>query len=212
MDFLHTQKEIDIFTAQLMTNLVLIGMVFVIIWEMFYGRVYLNLLFLWLFEIWEWVQVGIDVYILYLAYQVKPNSTPWLSAAFAVALAHVKHFFRLYRQNINILNLKWGSSKVVIFAKGFLKLMNLLIIKQKSLSPPRNLALMTFGELLIVSLIKVNLLYILNLTVLRCYLLHLIKQNCFLKTFLRTLILTTQESTIIIIIIIIIIIVTFTLL
>ena len=76
MDFLHTQKEIDIFTAQLMTNLVLIGMVFVIIWEMFYGRVYLNLLFLWLFEIWEWVQVGIDVYILYLAYQVKPNSTP----------------------------------------------------------------------------------------------------------------------------------------
>ena len=101
---------------------------------------------------------------------------------------------------------------MVIFAKGFLKVMNLLIIKQKSLSPPRNLALMTFGELLIVFLIKVNLLYILNLTVLRCYLLHLIKQNCFLKTFPRTLILTTQESTIIIIIIIIIIIVTFTLL
>ena len=40
---------------------------------------------------------------------------------------------------------------VEIVAKGFCKLPNLFIlIKQKSLSPPRNLALATSGELLIV--------------------------------------------------------------
>ena len=39
---------------------------------------------------------------------------------------------------------------------------------------------------------KVNLLYILYSTSQSCCLLHLIKQNCLLKTFLRTLILMTQ--------------------
>ena len=47
-------------------------------------------------------------------------------------------------------------------AKGFLKLPNLyMVIKQKSRSFPRNLALKTFGELPIVFSTKVNLLYIL---------------------------------------------------
>ena len=41
---------------------------------------------------------------------------------------------------------------------------------------------------------KVNLLYLLYSTAQRCYLLHLIKQNCLLKTFLRTTILMTQVS------------------
>ena len=45
------------------------------------------------------------------------------------------------------------------------------------------------GELLIVFSTKVNLLYLLYSTTQRCCLLHLIKQNCLLKTFLRTLIL-----------------------
>ena len=42
---------------------------------------------------------------------------------------------------------------------------------------------MTFGELLIVFSIKVNLLYLLYSTAQRCCLLHLIKQSCLLKTF-----------------------------
>ena len=46
---------------------------------------------------------------------------------------------------------------------------------------------MTFGELLIVFSTKVNLLYLPYSTAWRCCLLHLIKQNCLLKTFLRTL-------------------------
>ena len=71
-------------------------------------------------------------------------------------------------------------------AKGFLKLPNLhMLIKQKSPLLPRNLALVTSGELLIVFSTKVNLLYLLYSTAWRCCLLHLIKQNCLLKTFLN---------------------------
>ena len=50
---------------------------------------------------------------------------------------------------------------------------------------------MTFGELLILFSTKVNLLHLYS-TAWRCCLLHLLKQNYLLKTFLRTLILITQ--------------------
>ena len=50
--------------------------------------------------------------------------------------------------------------------------------KTKSLSLPRNLTLGTFGKLLIVFSIKVDLLYLLYLTVQTCRVLHLIMQNC----------------------------------
>ena len=69
-----------------------------------------------------------------------------------------------------------------------------MLIKQKSPSPSRNLAVGTLGELPIVSSGKVNLLYLLYSTTRRCYLLYLIRQNCLLKTFLRTLILMTQVT------------------
>ena len=52
----------------------------------------------------------------------------------------------------------------------------------------------SFGEFPIVFSAKVNLLYLLCSTIWRCFLLHLIKQNCLLKTFLRSLILKTQVS------------------
>ena len=61
-------------------------------------------------------------------------------------------------------------------------------------SVPRNLALGTFGELLIVFSTKVNLPYLLYSMARRCCLLNLIRQNCLLKTFLITLILMTQVS------------------
>ena len=61
-------------------------------------------------------------------------------------------------------------------------------IKEKSLSLPRNLALETFGGLLIVFWTKVNLLYLLYSWAQRYCLLHLIKQNCLLKTFLGSVI------------------------
>ena len=62
-----------------------------------------------------------------------------------------------------------------------------MLIKQKSPLLPRNMALVTFDELLIVFSAKVNLLHLLYSTAQRCCLLHLIKQNCLLKTFLRTI-------------------------
>ena len=49
-------------------------------------------------EFCEWVQVEIDVYTL-IVYQVKPDSSPWLSTAFAGAIVHRNHFFHLYQQN-----------------------------------------------------------------------------------------------------------------
>ena len=140
-------------------------------------------------EFCEWVQVGIDVYIPHRKYQVKPDSSPWFSAACAAAIVHRNHFFRLYQHN------KSSESKVKFIAKGFLKLPNLhMLLKQKSPSLPRNLSLVTFGELLIVFSTKVNLLYLLYSTEQRCCLLHLIKQNHLLKTFLRTQILMTLVS------------------
>ena len=72
---------------------------------------------------------------------------------------------------------------LVTIAKGFLKLPSLqMLIKQKSSLLPRNLALVTSGELLIVFSTKVNLLYLPYSTARRCCLLHLIMQNCLRKT------------------------------
>ena len=134
-------------------------------------------------EFCEWVQVGIDVYIPHRKYQVKPHSSPWFSAAYAAAIVHKNHFFRLYQQN------KFSEPKVKFrqtsnHCKRVLEAVKLayMLIKQKSLSLSRNLALRTYGKLLVFST-KINLLYLLYLTTQRCCLLHLIKQNCLLRTF-----------------------------
>ena len=50
-------------------------------------------------EFCEWLQVGIDVYIIYHKYQVKPHSSPWFSDACAAVIIHRNHFFHLYQQN-----------------------------------------------------------------------------------------------------------------
>ena len=69
-----------------------------------------------------------------------------------------------------------------------------MLLKQKSPSFLRNLALRTFGKLLTVFSTKVNLLYLFYWTDSRCCLLHLIKQSFLLKTFLRILIWMTGVS------------------
>ena len=56
------------------------------------------------------------------------------------------------------------------------------------------LGFLAFGEVLIVFSTKVNPLYFLHSTIRMCCIQHPIKQNCFLKTFLRTPVLTTQVS------------------
>ena len=71
------------------------------------------------------------------------------------------------------------------------KLSNMyMLIKQKSPSLLRNFAFRTFRELPIVFSTKGNLLYLLYSMAWRCYLLHQIKQNCLLTTFLITLLIS----------------------
>ena len=94
--------------------------------------------------------------------------------------------------SINLLNLKQSSDRLVIIAKRFLKLPNLhILITRKSPSLPRDLALSDSWQIAN-SVPKVNLLHICYSTLQGCCILHLIKQNCLLKTFLTTLILMTQ--------------------
>ena len=50
-------------------------------------------------EFYEWLQVGIDVYITHRKYQVVPHSSPWFLAACAAAIAHRNHLFRLYQKD-----------------------------------------------------------------------------------------------------------------
>ena len=115
-------------------------------------------------EFSEWVQVRIDVYISHRKYQINPHSSPCFSIVCGAAIVHRNRIF-ICTKRINLLNL----NKV-----------------QTGLSLPK--------DLLILFSTKLNLLYLLYSTARRCCLLHLIKQNCLLKTFLRTLILTTQVS------------------
>ena len=143
----------------------------------------------------EWVQVGIDVYIPHCKCHGKLHSSPWFSAACVAAIFHRNHFFQLYQSN------KSSESKVKFrqasnHYKRVLEAAKLAYASKTKESPrlPRNLALRTFGELLIVFSTKVNLLYLFNSTDQRCYLLHLIKQNYLLKTFPRTQILMALVS------------------
>ena len=144
-------------------------------------------------EFCKWVQIGFDVYNPHRKYH-KSHSSPYFSTACAAAITQRNHFF-VCTNRINFLNLKFSLNSLVIVGKGFLKLPSLhMLIKQKNLSLPRNLALGTFGKLLLLFSTKVNLLYLLYSMTQRWCLLRLITQNCLLKTFLRTLFLITQVS------------------
>ena len=145
-------------------------------------------------EFCEWIQVGIDVYIPHRKHQVKPHSSPWFSAACAAAIIHRNHFFCLYQREKSS-DSKVNFRKASNCCKRVFKAAKLANTnKKKSPLLPRNLTLLTSGELPTVFSTKVNLLYLFYSTAWQCCLLHLIKQNCLLKTFLRTLILMTQVS------------------
>ena len=142
-----------------MIILVLIEMVFIIICERFHGTIYLNSMLLVILDFVSVFKLELMYIPLYPKYQAEPHSSPWFSvAACAAAIAHRNPFFYLYQQN------KSSESKVklrqaLIIAAGFLKLSNLhLLIKQKIVSLPRNLACRTFHKLLIVFSTKAYLL------------------------------------------------------
>ena len=134
-------------------------------------------------EFCEWVQVGTDVYIPHRKYQVKPHLSPWFSAAWVAAKVHKNHFFRLYQRK-NSFDSKVKFRQASNCCKRVLEAAKLAYTNKTKELLPRNLALMTSGEFLIVFSTKVNLLDLLYSTGQRCCLLHLIKQNCLLKIFL----------------------------
>ena len=102
------------------------------------------------------------------------------SVAFIAAIVHRNHFFGFYRQNESSES-KGQTSNCCKRVPEAVKLA--FVMKEKSPSFPRDVALRTFGELLIVFSTKVNLLYLFYSTMGRCFLLHLIKQNCLLNAF-----------------------------
>ena len=110
--------------------------------------------------------------------------------ACAAAIVHRNHFFYLYQKDKSYdstVKLRQASNhctRVPESAKSAC-----MANKTKEFITSQKL-----GKLLIVFSTKVNLLYLLYSMAWRCFLLHLIKQNCLLKTFLRTVILMTQVS------------------
>ena len=96
------------------------------------------------------------------------HSSTWNSAACTAATAYRNHFFCLYWQDkapAYIVKFRQASNpykRVLAAAK------LAYASKQKKLSLPRNLALVTFDELLIVFSTNINLLYLLYLMDLRC--------------------------------------------
>ena len=157
-----------------------IGMAFVIIWEMFHGKICLNSVLLLLLVNFCESQVRIDAYIPYHKYHVKPHSSPWFSTTCATAMVDRNHFFCLYQQNNS------SESKVKFWhdsnrCKRILESVKIAYDnKAKESIFFQKLSLQIFVELLI--------------AVWRCCLLHLIKWSYLLETFLRTLILMTLAS------------------
>ena len=78
-----------------MTIPMLIGMVFVIIWQDHPRQDIFKLSASAASEFCEWIHVAIDVYIPHCKNQVKPESSTWFLATFTVVTVHRNHFFSL---------------------------------------------------------------------------------------------------------------------
>ena len=110
-------------------------------------------------EFCEWIQVGIDVYILHRKYQAKLHLSPWFSAACVAAIVHGNHFFHLQQQNKS----SGSKSKVTqasTHCKRVLEAAKLTYAtKTKECITSQKLGSQDFGKLLIVFSTRVNLLY-----------------------------------------------------
>ena len=113
----------------------------------------------------------------------------------SVLLLLLLNFVTRFKLELMYVSLSIGPDRLIISVNRFFKLPDLhMLMKQKSPSLSRNLGLWIFGKSPIVFSTKVNLQHLLHSTTQRSCLLQLTKQNCLLKTFLRTLILITQVS------------------
>ena len=71
LTFSQTQNKMPISLHSLCLFFLLIGIVFVILWEMFHERISLNSVLLQLLVHFEWIQIVIPVYIPHHKYQIK---------------------------------------------------------------------------------------------------------------------------------------------
>ena len=148
-------------------------------------------------ELCELVQVGIVVYIPSCKYQVKHHSCPWFWSACAATIVHRNRYFYSYQQN--------KSSETKVKFRQASNLCKRVLEATKLAYPSKTKASIFFQKLgsrdfwqsansVLTNGPMVILLYLLYSTARKCCLLHLIKQNCLLKTFLRTPFLTAQVS------------------
>ena len=120
--------------------------------------------------------------------------SPWFSASCATAIVHRNHFFHLYQKD------KSSDSKVKFrqasnHCKRVLEAAKLAYAtKTKESITSQKLGSRDFWQSAIIVLNKGKSAIPPPFNGSRCCLLHLIKQNCLLKTFLRTLILMNQVS------------------
>ena len=127
---------------------------------MFYGSIFINSMLLLLLVTFV---KGFRLELMYitLIVNIRPILN-YLTRGFEllVLLSYfVEITFFVCTSQINLLNLKEISDRLVIVAKGFLKLPTLhMLIKRKSPSLPKNLAVGTFDKLLLVFSTKVNFL------------------------------------------------------
>ena len=142
-----------------MTIFVLIGSVLKVIWEMFYGSIFINSMLLLLLLVTFVKGFRLELMYITLIVNIRPILN-YLTRGFEllVLLSYfVEITFFVCTSQINLLNLKEISGRLVIVAKGFLKLPTLhMLIKRKSPSLPKNLAVGTFDKLLLVFSTKVN--------------------------------------------------------
>ena len=145
----------------------------------------------------DYIYIYIYIYTSsYKKYHVKPHSSPWFSAACAAAIVNRNTLF-FYTNRINLLNVKWTSDKLVIVAKGVLEASKIAYASEiKESITSHKLASHDFWQITYSNINKDKFAIppLFNDPYRRCFLLHLKKQNCLLKTFLRFLILMTWVS------------------
>ena len=177
----HIHNRKPCFIALLMAILVLIGMIFVIILEMFHGRISLNLVLLLLLV--NFVS-GFRLELMYISLieSIRSSFTHFHGFQLLVPLPQfIEITFESFESKVRFRQASNCCKRILEVAK--LAYAN----KTKESIASQKLDSQTFGKFLIVFSTKVNLLYFLYSMIQRCCLLHLIKQYCWLKTFLRTL-------------------------
>lgn len=184
LTFLYHNWDAPFYYKSLITFL-LIGMVFVIISGMFYGRIYLTWMIL-LLKLCLRSEFRFKLMYVCLIESIR-SILLYLHVFNLLLLLSMQEISSITATNrTDMLWQRTSSERTIIIAKGFVNLQKLLkLTKQLSLSSPENLVFVTFCGLQVVFLTMVTLLFILYL--MRSYLLYLMEQRCLLKSFLKTI-------------------------